>query len=271
MSLNGNMAVTMMTATDDSGLLQTIDLEAGPGVAAFFTLRGIDSVVNDPYSGFNVCHYSGDSTEHVAACRHKLATKVGLSVDKLIIPHQTHSANVAIIENIPVEPIEETDALVTRRDDCLICINTADCLPIVFNDPENRVIGIAHAGWRGLKGHIISATIAAMRTLGSMPDKIHAAIGPCIFCDCYEVDSPFATKFSASYPHEINLVHPSTVTGKRHLDLPAAAIYQLKLAGLQTEMITKPPLCTRCNSGILFSARALGVTSGRILTAIRLL
>ena len=130
--------------------LSHINLLTTPGVVAISTCRGC-VIEGNSYSGFNACHYTGDTDEHVAQCRGQLCVMLGIERDNLIIPRQTHSLNVAIIDTIPFDSqkLENVDALVTTLPRVAIAINTADCVPLVFVDDVNKVIGVAHSGWKG--------------------------------------------------------------------------------------------------------------------------
>ena len=179
-------------------MMEILKLEVGDGIEAFSTMRGNVSQLDasNPYSGFNVCHYTGDDAMHISHCRSELAKLTEVAVDRLLIPRQTHSVNVVIIgKEIP--DLEGVDGMVTCRDDVALVVNTADCLPIVFNDSKHGIVGVAHGGWRGLYGGIIEETIAAMTVLGAELQEIRVAIGPCICGDCYEVDAEFARKLAA--------------------------------------------------------------------------
>lgn len=248
--------------------LPRLTLDLGEGVTAFSTLRGDIKDINSPYEGFNACDYSGDDPKHVNDCRHRLATAVDMPLENIVIPRQTHSANVAILTEPPQTPLEGTDAMVTKRPDLMLAINTADCLPVTLYDPENRIVGIAHAGWKGILNGIITATINAMTAIGASPQKIHAAIGPSICGDCYEVSSNFTAPFIKQFSGLNGLIKSSEP--KPHINLAIAARHQMSATEIRPENIAMPPLCSRCNPGLFFSARALGQCSGRTLTAIRL-
>ena len=100
-----------------------------------------------PYSGFNVCHYTADKPAHIAECRRRLAAELNLPVENLIIPRQTHSANIAVVDSMPIgsEALENIDGIVTSRSDIALCINTADCVPVILVDPESGIIGAVHS------------------------------------------------------------------------------------------------------------------------------
>lgn len=107
----------------------------------------------------------------------------------LIIPNQSHSSKCLIVRKN--KSVYNCDGVVTRDDKFILGITTADCLPIIFIDYQNKVIGICHAGWRGLKRDIIENTINKMLQIGSKKSNIRAFIGPCIRKNSYEVSREF--------------------------------------------------------------------------------
>lgn len=241
--------------------VKAIDLIDIPGITAFSTLR--DAACPElPYSGFNTCHYTGDSPAHIAACRNELAQRLGISGEALVIPRQTHSANVVTISSTPAE-VDNTDALVTCLRRTALCIHTADCVPVVLADTEAGVIGAAHSGWRGADQRIVERTIRAMQTLGASPARIIAAMGPCICADCFEVGEEVAQRFD-----RYGAVSRSRT--KPHVDLPKVVAETMIECGVLPQHISPPPACPLCNSRDYFSARAAGINSGRTLTAIML-
>lgn len=244
--------------------MDMIRLDAGCGALAFSTLRG-NRDGDDVYAAFNVCHYTGDDAEHVARCRGELAAVAGVDADRLVIPRQTHSVNVAVVGDV-MPDVENVDALVTRRSDVALVVNTADCLPIVFNDGADGVVGVAHGGWRGLYGGIIEATLEAMKGCGAETTRVRAAIGPCICGGCYEVDDEFAEMFAAVFGEEVRIVPREG--GKPHVDLREVALRQFERCGIGRERVFVSELCSRCDER-LFSARRLGVRSGRIATVVK--
>lgn len=247
--------------------MEILRLDVGAGATAFSTLRGGETYggAEDAYAGFNVCHYTGDDPAHVADCRRELAAYVGTDVNRLVIPRQTHSVNVAVIGDM-LPCLEEVDALVTVRDDVALVVNTADCLPVVFNDSRHGVIAIAHAGWRGLYDGILAATVTEMSRLGAVPGDMRVAIGPCICGACYEVDEAFAARFEARFGSDVRIVPASG--HKPHVDLRAAAVIELKRCGIDPTGISDSGVCSRCDER-LFSARRQGVSSGRIATVVK--
>lgn len=241
-----------------------IDLDMPQGITAFSTLRDA-TTPDDPYSGFNTCHYVADRPAHVAASRRVLHTAVGATA--YIFPRQTHSCNVAVIDRTTdtVCQPDDTDALVTSLPDVALCIHTADCVPLVLADTAAGVIAAAHSGWKGTVASIATATVEAMTRLGAEPSRIVAAMGPCICADCFEVGEEVAERFLTA---GMGAAVKRTYSAKPHIDLPRAVADTLIACGVRRFHIALPPACSRCNPHDFFSARAAGISSGRTLTLI---
>lgn len=245
--------------------LERVDLLSDiPSVKAMSIARGAHDD-RDAFSGFNACHYVGDAPAHVAACRSALCAELSISADRLIIPRQTHSSRVAVIGD-RVPDLEGVDALVTDRSGIALCINTADCVPIVLYDPESGICGAAHSGWRGTVAQIGALTLEEMVRLGAKTSNIRAAMGPCICGECYEVGSDVASQFLREYGESSRVV--TTVNDRKHVDLPRAVALTLIRAGLPASHISMPPACTLHDNDRWPSARRLGIASARTLTVI---
>lgn len=182
-------------------------------------------------AGLNVGPGSGDDPE---ALRENQARAVAalLPGAALALVHQTHSPIVVTVtEPWPLDRRPEADAMVTDRPGLLLGILTADCAPVLFADAEARVVGAAHAGWRGAFSGVTDATIAAMEKLGAQRGRIVAAVGPCIALDSYEVDEAFRTRFLEQSPHN-HYVFSDGPAGKPHFDLEAYVVSRLTAAGI---------------------------------------
>ena len=237
-------------------------------MVAISTCRGC-VIEGNSYSGFNACHYTGDTDEHVAQCREQLCAMLGIDRDNLIIPRQTHSLNVAVIDTIPfnAEKLENVDAIVTTLSGVAIAINTADCVPLVFADDMNKVIGVAHSGWKGTVGRIASKTVATMLECGASLSHIKVAMGPCICGDCFEVGYEVVEQF-VNNGFDSSQVILNHYQPRPHIDLPQACRQALIEIGIRDENIQLPTHCSRCNPQKFFSARRLGINSGRTLTVV---
>ncbi len=237
-------------------------LDIAPGVRAGFTTRG--TITASPYSGINICHYTGDNPVHVADSCNRFSSATGVSLDRIIVPRQTHSSNCAVIDHIPVNAsdIDGVDALATTLTGVIIGVSTADCVPVILADADNRVIAAAHAGWRGALAGVTDNAVDTMCRLGADINKIKAAMGPCICANCFEVGQEVADAF----PDHV-IVHSFL---KPYIDLPLYIKYRLESVGIAPCHISLPPACTRCYPDRYFSARTLGINSGRIFTFISL-
>lgn len=253
-----------MSLTGNTLLMKINNLPIGPGAECGYTERCAADPLH-PYDGVNLCHYTNDSLHHVAECRQEFAQKLGVQVSALIIPRQAHTTNVAVINSPAPAVLDNVDALVTDRKDIVLCINTADCVPLLLHDTKAGVIAACHAGWRGAVNGVVQNTVAAMLSLGASPEHIQAAMGPCICPNCFEVGPEVADRFQ-QWP---DTIITSAEWSKPHIDLPAVIAHILTQQGINH--ITPPPACTRCSWRTLFSARKLGINSGRMLSFIRIM
>ncbi len=168
-----------------------------PGVAhAFFTRRG--GVSQGVYATLNGGVGSRDAQDAVVINRARMAAAIEVAPERLAIPYQVHSPDaLAITAPFPREARPRCDALVTATPGLGLGVTGADCGMILFADAEARVIGAAHAGWKGALGGVVEATVAAMAALGARVDRIRAALGPCIAQPSYEVGPKFVAAFEA--------------------------------------------------------------------------
>ena len=233
------------------------------------SLRGCG---DGPYGGFNVCHYVGDRQEHVAESRRVLSEVLGIGLNRMVIPRLTHSLNVAVIDNDSdlLREYDNVDALVTKLSRIALCINTADCAPVILSDTVHGVVAVAHSGWRGTVGRIAARTLKAMVSQGASVSDIDVSIGACICPDCFEVGEYVASKFRQEFPDDDGRIVRSGYI-KPHVDIAAAIRRTLVEAGVRSGRIVDACLCSRCGRLPLFSARRDGIESGRTLTAAMLL
>ena len=247
----------------------------GSNVVAVTTQRG-EAKKGENYSQWNLCDYTGDDALRVLDARMAFCQKMGIDLDHLIMPRQTHSTSVRVIDqnfmDASIEAqddmLEGVDALVCNVPGVCIGVNTADCVPIAFADTCNRIIAIAHAGWRGTVGRIAQKTIETMTELGSKPGDISAAMGVSICHDCFEVGDEVVREFEKAGFEMSGIMFRNATTGKAHINLQEANRQVLIAAGVKEQNITFPEHCSRCESDRYFSARRLGINSGRTFTAI---
>ncbi len=236
-------------------------------IDAFTTERGAADIAS-PYSEFNCCDYTGDSAEHIIQCRKALCSDLGIAADHIVTARQTHSAEVAIIDRLPVEPLVCVDALVTKLRGVVVGVFTADCVPILLCDPAEGVIAAVHAGWRGTVAGIAANAVRAMESIGAKAERIEAVVGPSICQKCFEVGNEVVAEFARHALSLNSIIVRNSTTFKAHIDLAAANCHLLEQSGVPRGNILMSGLCTKCHPDRFFSARNLGVNSGRVLTGI---
>lgn len=192
----------------------------------FFGRRG--GVSTGLYESLNAGEGSDDAPEAVAENRTRIAA--ALKTPVLLSCHQVHSPDVVRVREV-WDTRPQADAMVTDQPGLGLCILTADCTPVLFVDPTARVIGAAHAGWKGALKGVLLNTIRAMEALGADRDKIRCAIGPTIGQASYEVGPEFRETFLLQEPGSADLFRPGQ--GDRfHFDLPGYCQRQLIVAGV---------------------------------------
>ena len=248
--------------------------EIGASVVAFSTKRA-GGVGQGAYSSFNITHYCGDSTENVVANRALLCAELGVEDERLILPHQTHGTEVVEIDKAflsldaasRAQSLHAVDAIFTREKAICIGVSTADCIPVLLYDEKSGAVAAIHAGWRGTVAGIVAKTLRAMKErYGTDFSSAKAVIAPGISLDSFEVGDEVYDAFrEASFPME---QIARRYGEKWHIDLPAANRLQLIAGGLSSENILLSGVCTFVSHDIFFSARRLGIKSGRIFNAI---
>ena len=182
-------------------------------------------------AGLNVGYGSNDDRDAIAENRRRAIAAV-LPGAELATVHQIHSAEAVVAtQPWPQDQRPHADAMVTDRPNLLLGILTADCAPVLFADTEARVVGAAHAGWRGALAGVTDATVAAMERLGTRRDRIMAAVGPCIAQPSYEVDNTFRDRFLAEDPKNARFFSQGGAS-KPHFDLEAYVVHRLEAAGI---------------------------------------
>ena len=243
--------------------------DLGPSVTAFSTTRH-GGVSTGSYGTFNINGYCGDQPEAVAENRRLLAAALPVAdVRHIILPHQVHDSVVKVIDEASLgrqDLLEGVDALMTRQTGVCIGVSTADCIPIIIYDPLQHCAVAVHAGWRGTVKRIVEKTVGLMVTdFGSDSSELRAVIGPGISLKNFEVGQEVYDEFqSAGFPMERIAVKYA----KWHIDLPLCNRLQLESAGVRAENIDEAGLCTYDRVDDYFSARRLGIASGRIYTGI---
>lgn len=197
----------------------------------FFTRQG--GVSGGVYASLNGGIGSRDDRDAVIENRRRMAVALGVAPDRFLVPYQIHSALAEVV----TEPFGETsrprcDALVTGCPGLALGVTGADCGVILFADPEARVVGAAHAGWKGALGGVLEATVDAMLGLGARKAAIRAVLGPTIGQPSYEVGPEFRDRFAATDPDSGRFFVPSPQPGHHLFDLPGFIGARLRACGL---------------------------------------
>jgi YfiH family protein len=218
----------------------------------FFTRQGGRSA--GIYASLNCGYGSNDEADKVAANRAIVAGRLGVEAQRLLTVWQWHSADVAVAR-APWDALHppKADAMVTDVAGMALGVLTADCTPVLFADRQKRVVGAAHAGWKGALGGVIEATVAAMEGLGAARGRIAAVIGPTISQASYEVGPEFHARFVAADESHGRFFAPSARAGHFRFDLPGLVRMQLEQAELAA--IEDMGLCTYGDEQSFFSYR----------------
>lgn len=219
---------------------------------AFFTRRG--GVSTGLYHALNCGFGSGDQALNVSRNRARVCEWLEADPARLTTLRQVHGARaVSLASPLPAGHAEEGDALATGEPGLVLGVLTADCAPILFADAQARVIGAAHAGWRGAKAGIIEATVVAMERLGARRERIRASIGPAISQGRYEVGAEFEAAFTSDDEANRRFFVKAGPEGRAHFDLPGYCLSRLAEAGLGR--IENLGLCTYGDESLFFSYR----------------
>ncbi|MBE2277457.1 MAG: peptidoglycan editing factor PgeF [Rhodobacteraceae bacterium] len=251
-------------------MLEIVTSAALPARHGFFTRKGGAS--SGIFAGLNCGTGSSDQAEIVAINRGRAAAAMEVEPAALIGVHQVHSADVlAVTAAVDDGPRPKADAMVTATPGLALSVLTADCQPVLFADPRARVIGAAHAGWRGALAGVLEATLDAMEALGARRRDIAAVIGPCISQRAYEVGQEFLDTFLTEDPDHARFFANGT-GGKYLFDLPGFGLHRLRAAGVaSTEWVGH---CTYSDSERFYSYRrtthAGEADYGRLISIIRL-
>lgn len=224
------------------------------GAATYAVTDRAGGASTGPYDSLNLGGHVGDDPEAVAVNRRRLAEELGLLPERMAYMSQVHGGDVAVLERPPVpgEPVPVADAMVTRVPGLALVVLTADCVPVLLADGSG-VVGVAHAGRKGVEACVVTAVVDAMRRLGAEPPDVAAVVGPAVCGLCYEVPAQMRDAVSALVP----AARATSRAGTPALDLPAGVAAQLDAAGVGS--VERMADCT-AETASLFSHRRDAVT-----------
>jgi YfiH family protein len=228
-------------------------LSSSPAIRhAFFTREG--GVSDGIYQSLNGGIGSNDAPENVKENRARMAKALGVAPTHFVSCYQIHSPDVIVAtEPWTRENAPRADAIVTRTPGLAIGVSTADCGPVLFADGDAKVVGAAHAGWKGALTGVLEATIAAMEKLGASRGNISAAVGPLIRQPNYEVGAEFVERFTATDATNARYFIPSERADHAMFDLPGFIKSRLEAAEIKS--VEDLGLCTYAEPDRFFSYR----------------
>lgn len=195
-------------------------------------------VSKGPYESFNLGDHVGDDEKAVMANRVRLAEGIGLGPERLVWMEQVHGRTVATVDGPQGEPLEATDAVVTKQAGLGLVVLTADCVPVLLGDQEAGVVGAVHAGRVGARVGVVVEALKAMMALGAELERIEVLLGPSVCGECYEVPADMQKDVEKHLPGSASKSRKGTPA----LDLRAGLWNQLASAGVGK--IGVDPRCT---------------------------
>lgn len=244
-----------------------------PGLVAGFTTRkgGVSSL---PFESMNCGLHVGDDTPSVIENRKKLCRTLDFPFESWTCADQIHGSEVAVIRSTErgrgrsrmEEAISGTDGLITSEKNVLLTSFYADCVPLLIIEPEQKWLGIAHAGWKGTAAAISQKIVESILSHPKVSKlNLHVAIGPSIGGCCYEVDDHVVKKISERLnPNTPKDWIRDNKNGKFHIDLKRVNYHMFIQAGVPREHIQVSSWCTSCHNDLFFSYRADGGKTGRM-------
>lgn len=241
-------------------------------IKSIFTTRN-GGVSSGCYESLNFGSSSGDDITAVRKNYALLAECLGTDSAHLVTTHQTHTNHIRIVEKSDAgkgvtcpRDYEDIDGLVTNVPGIGIITAHADCTPVQFYDPVQKVIGVAHSGWMGTLKNISSEMLLIMTThYQCQPSDILVAIGPALCQNCFEVDQDVADRFLQANPDYKKYMYTKGI--KTYIDLRQIIHQQLVSEGVDSQNIECHPLCSKCNPSLFFSHRKMGTKRGVMANA----
>lgn len=265
----------ILQPTDDRSVLMIKEWEKDNVIAGMTTRHG--GMSDAPYRSLNVGFHVGDRYENVMKNRKLLTEKLAFPLERWVLGEQSHGNKVFKVMSEDSgkgsmsldTAVAAVDGLYTNERDILLVALYADCVPLYFFESEQRMIGIAHAGWKGTVSNIAGRMVEAWKKEGIDPAKIEVVIGPSISECCYEVDERVISEVRKLSIKD-NRVFRQHQQGKYMLNLKLLNKLLLMQAGVDETKITQSSWCTSCFSSTFFSHRKERGQTGRMMAFIGL-
>ncbi len=246
-------------------------------IAGFSKRTGGSSA--EPYASLNTGLHVGDDPRKVIDNRQIISQQIGRPFNTWVSANQVHEAVVQYVDQASAgrgrqsmtDALPDVDGLYTNNPRLTLTMMYADCVPLFFVAPEKKLIGLAHAGWRGTVKNIAKEMVTRwVSEYGCPPQNIYAAIGPSISGCCYEIDNGVAQYFNPHQGFSKNVLLSSKADERWMLDLKKANVELLVQAGIMPEHIEVSQWCTSCRTDLFFSHRREYGKTGRMVAFIAL-
>ena len=237
------------------------------------TSTRLGGVSQSPFHSLNLSTRVGDDENNVNENRLRLCRAMEIEPEMVTQAQLVHGNNIEIItESLPSSfsyKFPETDGLVTNSVNRSLFIPVADCAAVAFFDPQKRVIGMLHSGWKGVVNRINQKMIETMQiTYGSDPSDILVGVSPCLGPCCYEVHQDFISTFTEAFPTKAQDFFLPQTDDSIHFDMWSAIRWQLEESGILPEHVEGPTLCTACHVDEFYSHRKERGKTGRFASII---
>ncbi len=232
-------------------------------------------------ASMNLGPHRGDKPENVFENYRRICAACGTFIGNMVFSQQVHGDRILYVDQQDrgkslLKPVEMVgvDGLITDKPEVCLVTFHADCVPLYFLDTKQKIIGLAHAGWRGTVKGIGGKMIRTLAgDFGSDPKDILVGIGPSVGPCCFEVDLPVADEFARAFPERTHreIILPGKREEKRNVDLWMANAVDVVLAGVPAANVTMPDLCTCCHPEYFFSHRRTGNERGSQIAMMELI
>jgi len=220
-------------------------------------------VSRGPYATLNLGLHVGDWPAHVVENRRRVAAALGADLGDFVFCDQVHGRRAQVVTAADRgrgtrqlrDAIPGTDALVTNDPGTVLVAMMADCTPIILYDPAGQVLACVHAGWRGTLARVTETALAEMRSLGTRPENVLAAVGPAVAPSRYQVGHDVVAAADQCFGGHLDGIIRPDGSGRWLFDLWAANRRILLEAGLPDSQVLVAELPTGADPGAFFSHR----------------
>jgi len=199
---------------------------------------------------------AGSDDDPAAVTENRDRVRRALGADALVTAYQTHSARALFVTEPFAGSPPQADALVTDRPGLALGALAADCMTVLLFEPEARLVGAVHAGWRGSLAGILEAAVALIEEKGGDAGRLLCAIGPCLRAEAFEVGDDLVSEVTGEYPDAVRFFRPAPAAGKHLYDHVAFGRWRLEAAGVDPAGIADVGGCTLTRPDRWFSYRA---------------